>query len=189
MTSKKKLRLHRILIAGFGGQGVLALGDTIAYAAMREGRHITWIPSYGPESRGGTSNCHVTISDDDISSPVVDEPDVLIAMNLPSMEKFEPTVKEGGLIIYNSSLVRRKPERPDVRAVAVPATDVANELGNINVANMVALGAYLVLTNAVSRDTVVNEAFPYILAGKKKELIHLDAKAVDEGVKIGRRAG
>lgn len=189
MSPKKKLELHRILVAGFGGQGVLALGDTIAYAAMREGRHIAWIPSYGPESRGGTSNCHVTISDGEISSPVVDEPDVLIAMNLPSMDKFEPTVKKGGLIIYNSSLIRRKPQRSDVRAVAVPATDVANELGNINVANMVALGAYLELTNVVSQDTVVNEAFAHILAGKKKELIALDTKAVDEGVKIARRAG
>lgn len=189
MNPKKKLKLHRILIAGFGGQGVLALGDTIAYAAMREGKHITWIPSYGPESRGGTSNCHVTISDDEISSPVVDEPDVLIAMNLPSMDRFEPTVKKGGLIIYNSSLIRRKPQRSDVRTVPVQATGVANELGNTNVANMVALGAYLELTNTVSRDTVVNEAFPHILAGKKKGLIDLDARAVDEGMKIGRRAG
>ena len=188
MRSKKRLKLHRILIAGFGGQGVLALGDTIAYAAMREGRHITWIPSYGPESRGGTSNCHVTISDGEISSPVVDEPDVLIAMNLPSMDRFEPAVKEGGLIIYNSSLTNRKPHRSDVRSVAIPATDVANELGNINVANMVALGAYLKFTGVVSRDTAVNEAIPYILAGKKKELIDLDVKAVDEGVKIAGRA-
>jgi len=184
MSSRKKLELHRILIAGFGGQGVLALGDTIAYAAIREGRHITWIPSYGPESRGGTSNCHVTISDGEISSPVVDEPDVLIAMNLPSMDKFEPSVKKGGLIIYNSSLIGRKPQRSGVKAAAVPATDVANKLGNINVANMVALGAYLKLTNVVSRDTVVNEAIPYILAGKKKELIDLDVEAVDEGLKI-----
>jgi len=184
MSPKKKLELHRILIAGFGGQGILALGDIIAYAAMREGRHITWIPSYGPESRGGTSNCHVTISDGEISSPVVDEPNVLIAMNLPSMDKFEPTVKRGGLIIYNCSLIGRKPGRSDVKAAAIPATDAANGLGNINVANMVALGAYLKLTNIVSRDTVVNEALPYILAGKREELIDLDIRAIDEGLKL-----
>ena len=130
-----------VLIAGFGGQGVLSTGQLLAYAGMVEGKHVAWIPSYGPEMRGGTANCGVSVSTTPISSPVVSEPTVLIAMNRPSLEKFEPWVVPGGLIMVNSSLIKIKVKRTDVRIIYVPANDLAEELGNSKVANNIILGA------------------------------------------------
>lgn len=141
---------QEFIIAGFGGQGVLLLGQMLAYAGMLEGKQVSWMPSYGPEMRGGTANCTVVISDEEIGSPVVSQPSCVIALNLPSLDKFEPMVKPGGLLLINSSLVDREPRRDDIKAVALPATEIASELGNIRVTNMVALGALVQLTDRKS---------------------------------------
>ena len=133
---------NEIIISGFGGQGVMAIGKTLTEAGMKEGMEVSWLPSYGPEMRGGTANCSVVLSDESIVSPIVLEPTELIAMNLPSLLKFESLVKPGGTIFVNSSVVDKKVERTDVKAVYVDCIKIADELGNSKVANMVMLGAY-----------------------------------------------
>lgn len=130
-----------IIISGFGGQGTLYAGQVYAYAAMDEGLHVTWIPSYGPEMRGGTANCTVVISDDEIGSPTALHPRAVIALNLPSLDKYEPLVAPGGYLIVNESMVNREPTRTDIHWVMVPANTIARELGNERAANMVLLGA------------------------------------------------
>ncbi len=145
----------RLLVSGQGGQGSLFLGALLAEAGHLEGRISSWYPEYGPEQRGGTANCGVVLSEDKIGSPCVSEPDVLIAMNQPSLDKFERTVRPGGVIIYNSSLIKRSVERDDVKAIAVPASEIARELGSGSAANMVLLGALLQETNALSYETVL----------------------------------
>ncbi len=130
-----------VVFAGFGGQGVLLAGKILARAAMDEGLEVTWLPSYGPEMRGGTANCTVVLSDEPIGSPIVESPDVVLAMNGPSLDRFESRVARGGTVIVNSSLISKRPARDDVRTVALPANDLARELGEPRVANMVALGA------------------------------------------------
>lgn len=137
------MAVHEIVIAGFGGQGVLFLGEVLAQAALSEGREVTWLPAYGPEQRGGTAYCTVVISDEPIGSPVVADPTVVIAMNRPSLDRFEPAVRPGGLIVCDSTLVGRVPDRSDVEVVAVPATAIAAELGAARAANVVLLGATL----------------------------------------------
>ncbi len=132
-----------ILIAGFGGQGVLFAGQLLAYAAMDQGKQVTWIPSYGPEMRGGTANCTVIISDEEIGSPLVQFSSAVIAMNLPSLEKYEHELKPGGLLVINQSMVTREPGRADVRVVKVPGNEIAEELGERRMTNMVLLGALL----------------------------------------------
>ncbi len=132
-----------VIMAGFGGQGVLLIGKMLAYAGMHEGKEVSWLPSYGPEMRGGTANCTVVISDRPVGSPVIRSPRAVLAMNLPSLDKFEPDVRPGGLLLINTSLIARKSTRDDVTIIDVPANEIANELGNPRGANMVALGAYL----------------------------------------------
>jgi 2-oxoglutarate ferredoxin oxidoreductase subunit gamma len=132
-----------IIIAGFGGQGVLFAGQVLAYAAMDAGRHVTWIPSYGPEMRGGTANCTVIISDEAIGAPIVDRPDIAIVLNAPSFEKYEPLVKPGGLLIVNSAIITAESERDDIDVVYVPANLIAEELGSAKMLNMVVVGALL----------------------------------------------
>jgi 2-oxoglutarate ferredoxin oxidoreductase subunit gamma len=175
--------LEEIIIAGFGGQGVMVMGRLLAYAGMVEGKHVSWIPSYGPEMRGGTANCCVVISCDPIGSPVVSEPDTVIAMNRPSLERFEHAVKPSGLLIYNSSLVDIAPERRDVTVIAVRASDIAAELGDVRAANMVALGAYLKARGAVSRETVV-DSIRAVMPRLSQDLIDLNVKAIDKGMDI-----
>lgn len=135
--------ITKIIFAGFGGQGVLFAGKTLAYAGMDNDMQISWLPSYGPEMRGGTANCSVIISDDPIGSPVITAPDVLIAMNKPSLERFENTVVPGGLIVLDSFLIDKKVERDDVEVLYIPAKQIAEENGNANLGNMVMLGAAL----------------------------------------------
>jgi 2-oxoglutarate ferredoxin oxidoreductase subunit gamma len=132
-----------IVISGFGGQGVLFTGQLLAYAGMDNDKHVTWIPSYGPEMRGGTANCTVIVSDDPVGSPLVAEPDVAVVLNLPSFEKYEGLVKPGGLLVVNSSIVNAKAERSDIDVVTVPANQIAEELGSVKMMNMAALGALL----------------------------------------------
>lgn len=174
----KHYRNPRIKIAGFGGQGILLLGQLISESAMISGYHTTWLPSYGPEMRGGTANCHVIISDKRIGSPLVSETDALIAMNLPSLDKFEMDVRSGGVIFVNRSLIKRKVERDDVQAVYVPATELADELGETKVANMVMLGAVIGHTKILSLDSVLAAAASVV---KRKEFMQKNERALKKG--------
>jgi Pyruvate/2-oxoacid:ferredoxin oxidoreductase gamma subunit len=154
LTSSRPEIRPEIKIAGFGGQGILFLGKTLAEAGMRHGYHVSWIPSYGPEMRGGTANCHVILSDDPIGSPLVSHPAVLIALNRPSLDRFEPDLIPGGLLIYDSSLIDRGPLRTDLEVLALPATALAVEAGSARAANMVALGALLGRLGLLNQDGV-----------------------------------
>ncbi|MFQ6112880.1 MAG: 2-oxoacid:acceptor oxidoreductase family protein [bacterium] len=171
----------RIKIAGFGGQGILLFGQLLAQAAMLSDYHSTWLPSYGPEMRGGTANCHVIISDRRIGSPLVAESDVLIAMNLPSLDKFEKDVRKDGVIFVNSSLIKRSVERQDVEALYVPATELADELGETKVANMVMLGAYLGYAQLLSLESVLAAAGDVV---KRKEFMKVNEKALKKGIQF-----
>jgi len=169
-----------VIMAGFGGQGVMAMGMLLAYAGMKEGRHVSWMPSYGPEMRGGTANCAVVVSEVRIASPLVTEPTAVIAMSLPSFDKFEGRVVPQGLLVVNASLVHRPAVRDDVRIIRVPATDIALELGSDRVANMVALGAYVAASGVVELETVaasLKEALP----PHRHHLIPLNCQALDRG--------
>lgn len=132
-----------IIISGFGGQGVLFAGQVIAYAAMDLGQEVTWIPSYGPEMRGGTANCTVVIADEEIGSPLVKHPPYVIALNLPSFDKYEPIMQTGGCLIVNQSMVDRGPERNDIRIILVPANEIAEQIGDKKLTNMVTVGALM----------------------------------------------
>jgi len=172
-----------VVMAGFGGQGILLIGKMLAYAGMREGKEVSWLPSYGPEMRGGTANCTVVISDRPVGSPVIQSPNAVVAMNLPSLDKFEPDVRPGGLLIINTSLINRGSTRDDLTVVNVPANEIANELGNRRGANMVALGAYLGATEAVSVDgiiEVIRETF-----AAKPGVIDVNITALQRGHEIG----
>lgn len=145
---------ERIIIAGFGGQGVLSLGQLLAYSAIKDGKEVTWLPSYGPEMRGGTSNCSVVISDRTVASPVVAHPDCLIAMNRPSLDKFICSVKPGGLVIVNKSLIQVKVCREDLTVVYIDANEIAETIGSVKNANMVVLGVYIALRPLFSIETI-----------------------------------
>ncbi|AVX20069.1 MULTISPECIES: 2-oxoacid:acceptor oxidoreductase family protein [Carboxydocella] len=172
--------LHEIIMAGFGGQGIMSMGQLLTYAGMFEGKHVAWIPSYGPEMRGGTANCGVTVSDRPISSPVVFNPTAAIIMNIPSLDKFEPAVKPGGLILVNSSLVDRQVKRTDIKAFYIPANEIAEELGNPRVAGMVILGALVALTSMVSFKSL-EEALKKVLPEYRHKLIPLNMQALERG--------
>lgn len=172
--------LDEIIIAGFGGQGVLLMGRLIAYAGMLEGKKVAWMPSYGPEMRGGTANCTVIVSSDEVASPVVPNPMTLIAMNKPSLDKFEPEVEKGGTIIFNESLISQNVKRNDVQVFKVPANEIANELGNLRVANMVALGAYVAERKTVQMESIF-QALEKILGKKSDKIVELNKKALEQG--------
>ncbi|HSB12705.1 MAG TPA: 2-oxoacid:acceptor oxidoreductase family protein [Blastocatellia bacterium] len=176
-------RNPRIKIAGFGGQGLLFLGRLLAEAGMRQGYHVSWLPSYGPEMRGGTANCHVNISTEPIGSPLVSDATVLIAMNRPSVEKFQTDLASGGLLIYDSSLIDKAPERGDVEIIALPATSMADEIGSAKVANMVALGAYLGVTSLLDQERIVSVVKAMT---KSPAVLELNVKAIEAGVKFVR---
>ena len=171
---------HEIIVAGFGGQGVLFTGQLLAYAALAEGREVSFIPSYGPEMRGGTAHCAVVISDEEISSPLVEEPGAALVFNLPSLARFEPRVKPGGLLLLNSSLVHRPVQRNDLLVCRVPASEIAAGLGLDRVANMVMLGAYLALSRAVSPETVRRLLEEKIFA-RSPQLLEVNRQALEAG--------
>lgn len=172
---------ERIIIAGFGGQGVLMLGKLLAAAGMAEGRQVTWLPSYGPEMRGGTANCHVIISDEEIGAPIVSEATGLIAMNLPSLDRFEASVVPGGWLLLNSSLVPRGPVRRDLRALTIPVNEIAQRQGSARVANVVMLGACLALCHPVGR-TSVAAAIEEVLGAGKRHLLEINLNALEAGL-------
>ncbi|HBE78711.1 MAG TPA: 2-oxoacid:ferredoxin oxidoreductase subunit gamma [Firmicutes bacterium] len=172
------------IFAGFGGQGVMLMGQLLAYSGMYEGKNTTYVPSYGPEMRGGTANCSVVVSDELIGSPVISEPSIVVAMNRPSMEKFEAIIKPGGVLFYNSSLIDVKPKRTDIKVVAIAANEIATELGNSRVANMVVIGAILKSTGIVNIETVMKVLQEKVLTGKKKDLVGVNRAAIEKGMSL-----
>ncbi|MDK2564418.1 2-oxoacid:acceptor oxidoreductase family protein [Romboutsia sedimentorum] len=171
----------RVICAGFGGQGVMSMGQLLTYAGMLEGKEVSWLPSYGPEMRGGTANCAVTVSDSPVGSPLITgDATCAIVMNLPSLEKFESEVKPGGKIIVNSSLIEQKVQRDDIEVYYIQANDLASELGNPRVANMIMLGAYLKTEPAVEVDSVL-EAFKKVFGPSKEKFVPLNKDALLKG--------
>jgi len=172
-----------IRISGFGGQGVISAGVLLAYSGMLEGKEVSFFPAYGAEMRGGTANCSVVIASEEVTTPIVSEPDTVIVLNEPSLAKFEPMVKPGGLLIINSSLVNSKPLRKDIKVLYVPCNQIAGELGNAKIMNMVALGAFAACTGAISVDAIAR-ALPKVYKKLKPEVIELNIKALKRGAEI-----
>jgi len=177
---KTKTKAENIIIAGFGGQGIMMLGKIIAQAGMIAEMHVTWIPKYGAEVRGGTAYCMVKVSHDEIASPLVYEPSLLVVMNKPSLLKFENLVQAGGSIVVNSSLCDQKIERNDISILSLPATDIANNIGDVKGANMVALGALLKLCPFIELSNVI-ASLKAILPSYRHKYIPLNEKALYEG--------
>lgn len=169
-----------IRISGFGGQGIISAGILLAQAGMIENKHVSWFPAYGAEMRGGTANCSVVVSSDEVASPIVARPDTVIVMNEPSLAKFEPMLKPGGLLIINSSLVKSKPQRSDIRVAYVACNKIAEEIGTTKIANMVALGAFMGLTGALGVEAI-SKALPKVFKRAKPELLELNVQALKKG--------
>lgn len=170
-----------VIIAGFGGQGVMLIGTLLAYAAMEDGQNVTYMPVYGPEMRGGTANCTVVASREDIGSPIIHRPRSLIAMNRPSLEKFQPRVVDQGVVVVNSSLVDMElADKNRLKAVAVGANEIADSLGNTKMANMVALGAFVQLTGIVSLE-VVKLSLQKVISPHYAKMIPSNEKALQAG--------
>ncbi|HOP86940.1 MAG TPA: 2-oxoacid:acceptor oxidoreductase family protein [Syntrophorhabdaceae bacterium] len=172
--------LIKTIFSGFGGQGVLSMGYTLANTAMHEGKYVTYLPSYGVEVRGGTANCTVVISDEEIASPVASEPEFVVAMNQPSFVRFQSILQSGGLLLVNSSLVNTSSARGDIEIISVPTSELAEKLGQIKVANMVMLGAFIKATSIVSFDFLIDHLAEILGEGKSK-LIQLNKDALETG--------
>ena len=170
----------KILIAGFGGQGVLFAGKALAYTGLKNGMEVSWLPSYGPEMRGGTANCSVTLSDTPIGSPIVDKPDVLIAMNLPSLEKFYNDTEKGGFVIFDSSLINKTDLRDDVKTVGIPATKMAGDNALEGLANMIIMGKVIKETGVLTLDQI-KASLAQMVPAKKAELLEKNVKAIELG--------
>lgn len=169
--------IKKAILAGFGGQGILMMGVTLANAAMREDKHVTYLPTYGAEVRGGTANCTVSVGDEEIASPIASSPDYLVIMNAPSLNKFQNILRKGGDCLLNTSLVRQKSIRKDVRVHEIPASEMAEEMGDLRSANMIMLGAFLKISGMVRPETVleiIEETFgkkgPKVLDRNKEAL-------------------
>lgn len=173
----------RVICAGFGGQGVMSMGQLLAYAGMIEGKEVAWLPSYGPEMRGGTANCSVTVSDKKIGSPIIsDDATCAIIMNLPSLEKFEDDIQSGGILLINSSLIHQKSKRDDITPYYIEANELSKELGGTKFANMIMLGAYLKVTNTVDIESIL-EAFKKVFGPKKEKYLDVNREAIEIGMK------
>ena len=176
--------LQEMIFAGFGGQGVLSMGTLLAYAAMKEGKEISWMPSYGPEMRGGTANCIVNISDQPISSPIVSAYDVAIVFNQPSLKKFEGKVKKGGILIWESTTIKEPPSRTDIEIYPIPAIKKAtHDLKNVKVMNMLMLGVLVKKTGIVKKESVL-QALKETLPERHHHLIPLNKEAIDLGMTL-----
>jgi len=176
--------LKEMIFSGFGGQGVLSMGKLIAYAAMKEGKDVSWMPSYGPEMRGGTANCIVNISDEPISSPIVTEYDIVVALNQPSLKKFEPRVKKGGVLIWESSTIKEGPTRTDIRIFPLPAIEKATEeLKNVKVMNMLILGSLVKVEKIVAEESLM-KALTETLPERYHDMIPLNKKALEMGMSL-----
>ncbi len=172
--------MNQILIAGFGGQGVLFAGKFLAYKGLIEGKQVSWLPSYGPEMRGGTANCSVIVGDEPIGSPIVNAPNTLVAMNLPSLQKYENAVVPGGLILVDSSLIAEQVRRTDVRVCYVPATKLANDSGFATLANMILMGKLLKESEDMSFEHT-EDALKKVIPARKIDLLGVNLKALETG--------
>ena len=170
----------QILLSGFGGQGILFTGKFLAYKGLLADKNVSWLPSYGPEMRGGTASCSVIISDEEVGSPIISQPDVLIAMNLPSFEKFEPTVKAGGIIIADSSLIEAKSTRTDIDVYYIPATKLASDNELPGLANMIILGKVIKETAVLTLDQI-KSSLAQMVPAKKADLLEKNVKAIELG--------
>ena len=169
-----------ILIAGFGGQGILFSGKFLAYEGLIDGKEVSWLPSYGPEMRGGTANCSIIISDSAVGSPIVSNPDILIAMNLPSLDKYENETKAGGQIFVDSSLIDRKVERTDIEAYYIPATKMASDEGLTGLANMIIIG-HMIAKSGIVPEENIEKAMQKVVPATKQNMFDLNMKAVKLG--------
>jgi 2-oxoglutarate ferredoxin oxidoreductase subunit gamma len=174
---------HDVVFSGFGGQGALFAGQLLAYAAMDVGLHVTWIPSYGPEMRGGTAHCTVILSDEEIGSPLMPAPGHVLAFNNPSVEKYEPLLAPNGLLIYNASLTSHVVTRTDIRSVAIHASEVATALGNAKLLNMVMMGALLQLSQVLPIEAV-ERALEAHMSTRRPELLALNRQALRRGMEL-----
>ncbi len=178
------MKHEEIIFAGFGGQGALFAGQLLAYAAIAENLYVTWIPSYGPEMRGGTANCTVIVSEEEIGAPIIEHSTVAVALNLPSFEKYAPLVKPGGLLIYNASLIDRVCQRSDIHALAIPASDIATELGNARMANLVLLGTLVAAKGLVELDTIGQQLAEH-LSERQRKWLEPNKQALARGAALG----
>ncbi len=174
-----------IIISGFGGQGTLFAGQLLTYAALDYGKHCTWIPSYGPEMRGGTAHCTVIISDEEIGSPIVRNPDVVLAMNLPSLDKYETLMKPGGLMIANKSLINREIEHDEFNVLFIPGNKIAEEIGNSRITNMVMMGAMLEVADVIPVDAV-KQALEQHIPERNRKYLPMNFDALERGAKFAR---
>ncbi len=176
------MNTEKLLCAGFGGQGIMSMGMMLAYSAMIEDRHVSWCPSYGPEMRGGTANCSIVISDDEIASPIItSEANAVVVMNLPSLKKFESYVKKGGLLLINSSLVEEKSSRTDIEVKYIDANHIAQDIkSDGKVANMIMLGALMKLKPIVQMDTI-KKSFLSVFGKNKEKFLPMNEKAIESG--------
>ena len=174
---------QEVIISGFGGQGTLFAGQLLAYAAMDSGHHVTWIPSYGPEMRGGKARCTVIVADEPIGSPLVRRPSAAIVLNIPSMEAFEPAIKPGGTLVINSSLIPQKSARDDINVIYISASDLAEEMGNKRVANVICLGALVQDTGVVALEAV-EQALADHLPERHRKLLGLNKNALEKGAAL-----
>ena len=174
---------NEVMFAGFGGQGIMLIGQMLAYAGMGEGKNVVWLPSYGPEMRGGTAYCTVVVSDRDIGSPIIDRPKSIAVLNRPSLDKFHTKVKAKGLLVINTSLIDATTDRTDIDVLNVPANDIALELGTGKAANMCVLGAYVGRTKAVTLDSLRNLVRYQFKA--KPQFIDVNLKVLEKGYELG----
>jgi 2-oxoglutarate ferredoxin oxidoreductase subunit gamma len=180
--------LEQIIISGFGGQGSLFAGQLLTYAGLEEDKHVAWLPSYGPEMRGGTARCTVTVSDEPIGSPITDTPSAVIALNPPSLEMFESKVQPGGLLVVNSSIAQQEVQRKDITTIRIPATDMAREeMGNERMANMILLGALVRVTGVVSLESVMT-ALKKNLPERRHHLLEPNRQALQKGWNLAEEA-
>lgn len=176
--------IEKIICAGFGGQGIMIMGKLLAYAGMLDGKEVSWLPSYGPEMRGGTANCHVIVSDQPVAAPVIShDANYAIIMNLPSLTKFEPDVIQNGKILINSSLIEAKASRDDIQAYYIPANDIAIELGNDKVANVVMLGVYIKLSGLLKPESII-AGLKKAFQETKAHLIDINIAALEKGLNL-----
>lgn len=177
---------ERIILAGFGGQGIMLMGQLLTQAGMNENKEVSWLPSYGPEMRGGTANCDVMISEKPIASPIISgDATCAIVMNLPSMVKFVPEVAAGGVVLVNSSLIEEKVDRTDVKSIYIPCNEIANEIGNMKIANMVMLGAYVEVAKSLNPESVL-QALEAKLGMTKASLMGINREAFAKGAEAAR---
>lgn len=179
--------VEEVIFAGFGGQGVLSMGQVLAYSGMIEEREVCWMPSYGPEMRGGTANCIVTVSSDEISSPIIGTFDTVVALNQPSLDKFEEAVKPGGTLIYDSTNIIDPPRRTDIDLVPIPASEESVKLKNTKIMNMIVLGAFLAKRETVKIETVL-KALKQVLPERHHHLIPLNEQALQRGQELATAA-